>query len=83
MYCIDLEKSSLVTKIAEDFDHNQTNKTKTFTFSSDDHSRSTYKCKLDNGKFKQCELIYEWIVVTLLCMTIIATYFSLIIRIFI
>ena len=52
-------KPCLVTKITKDFDHNRKNKTTTFTFSSDDHSRSTYKCKLDNGKFKQCELIYE------------------------
>ena len=55
LFC--LEKGCLLTKIMGRVKHNQSRKRTTLTFSSDDDLRSTYRCKLDDRKFQDCEFM--------------------------
>ena len=53
--CINLGDDCMLTRINGHVKHNQGKKKTTFTFSSDDDLRTTYRCKLDKKDFQQCE----------------------------
>ncbi len=47
----------MVTSVRGKISHNKRRKRTKFSFSSDGNPGVTYQCKLDDGKFKECEFI--------------------------
>ena len=58
-YCIDLvaEEDCSVTMVSGKVSHNQRRNRTRLRFSSDGDQKVTYQCKLDDGKFNDCEFV--------------------------